>query len=100
VAKFQERVNLRLSSAALGPYVRLAGLITAIGFPISATQLIRAVIEAQLPQTELLCSYAEAALRGDKAAAHEVFDRVLSWNQGTIDAVRAAEDATVAAVTA
>ncbi len=92
VARMEERINLRLSSEVYRPYSRLAQLMTGLGHPITATGLVRILVESQVEQMEILIAYAEAALRGDKESAHEVYDQMLAWNQSTIDVARAVEE--------
>jgi hypothetical protein len=41
----------------------------------------------------MLCTYAEAALRGDVEARDAVFDAVLAWNENLINTARTVEDA-------
>lgn len=91
--RMEERINLRLSSEVYKPYVRLAQAITGMGHPMTATQLVRMLVEAQVEQTEMLCTYAEAALRGDVEARDAVFDAVLAWNESLINTARTVEHA-------
>ncbi len=93
MARMEERINLRLSSEVYKPYVRLAQAITGMGHPMTATQLVRMLVEAQVEQIEMLCSYAEAALRGDVEARDAVFDAVMAWNENQINTVRTVENA-------
>lgn len=91
MALYDTRVNLRLKAETLAPYTRLAALITAMGQKTSATELIRAFVEAQQEQAEMLCSYAAAAANGDKDSAAKVFDALMSWNESHIQLAREAE---------
>jgi hypothetical protein len=89
----EERINLRLSSEVYKPYVRLAQAITGMGHPMTATQLVRMLVEAQVEQTEMLCTYAEAALGGDVEARDAVFDAVMAWNENQLNTARTVENA-------
>ncbi len=91
--RMEERINLRLSSEVYKPYVRLAQAFTGMGYPMTATQLVRMLVEAQVEQTEMLCTYAEAALRGDVEARDAVFDAVMAWNENQINTARTVENA-------
>ncbi len=93
VAKMEERINLRLSTEVYRPYARLAQLMTGMGQPMTATGLVRILVEAQAEQTELICVAAEAAIRGDKEARDQVLDSVLSWNEAHLATARAVEAA-------
>jgi hypothetical protein len=89
----EERINLRLSSEVYKPYARLAQVITGLGHPLTATHLVRWLVEAQVEQVEMLCTYAEAAQRGDVAARDAVFDAVMSLNEAQIKTARTVEEA-------
>jgi hypothetical protein len=89
----EERINLRLSSEVYKPYARLAQAITGMGYPMTATRLVRVLVEAQVEQTEMLCAYAEAALRGNVEARNAVFDALMTWNENQIDTARTVENA-------
>ncbi len=93
MARMEERINLRLSSEVYKPYARLAQAFTGLGHPTTATQLVRMLVEAQVEQTEMLCAYAEAALRGDVQARDAVFDAVMAWNENQINTARTVENA-------
>jgi hypothetical protein len=93
VARMEERINLRLSTEVYKPYVRLAQLMTGMGQPMTATGLVRLLVEAQAEQTEMLCTLAEAAIRGDKESQHEVFEAVMAWNESQINTARVVENA-------
>lgn len=88
-----QRINLRLSDEVYEPYVILAQLLTGMGRPITATQLVREVVEGHVEQAEIVIAYARAALRGDEAAQRAVFEAMLAWHQAAIDVARAVEDA-------
>ncbi len=90
MAKMEARVNLRLASTTLEPYERLAEMMTKVGTPMTATQLIRLLVEEQLEQVEYLCSCAERALAGDKDSAMKVYDAILDWNESQIRVAREA----------
>jgi predicted DNA-binding protein len=90
MAKMEARVNLRLASTTLEPYERLAEMMTKVGTPMTATQLIRLLVEEQLEQVEYLCSCAERALAGDKESALKVYDAILDWNESQIRVAREA----------
>jgi predicted DNA-binding protein len=96
MVKMDARVNLRLAAATLEPYERLAGMMTRVGTPMNATQLIRLLIEDQLEQVEYLCSCAERALAGDKDSALKVYDAILDWNESQIRVAREAGKALAA----
>jgi predicted DNA-binding protein len=89
----EERINLRLSTEVYKPYERLAQLLTGMGQPMTATGLVRMLVEAQAEQTEMLCTAAEAAIRGDKEARNSVFDAVMAWNEAQIATARVVEAA-------
>lgn len=65
---------------------------------MTATQLVRHVVEAQVEQTELMVAYFEAVLHGNLAEAHSLYGKVLDWNQATVEVARAAEAAESARV--
>ncbi len=90
MARMEARVNLRLATETYTPYVKLAKLLTDTGIPMSATQLLRMLVEAQVEQTELLVTFGEAAVRGDRAAARKMWDAVMEWNQAELNVARAA----------
>jgi hypothetical protein len=89
MAKMDGRVNLRLDADTLALYTRFADLLTKVGTPMTATQLIRLFVEQQCEQVAYLCSCAERALEGDKGEAHKVFDAILDWNEAQIRVARA-----------
>jgi pantothenate kinase len=91
MALYDARVNLRLTSETLAPYTRLAALISSLGQKMTATELIRAFVEAQQEQAEMLCTYAAAAANGDKASAKKVFNALMDWNESYIELAREAE---------
>jgi hypothetical protein len=89
----EERINLRLSTEVYRPYARLAQIMTGLGQPMTATGLVRMLVEAQVEQTEMICVAAEAALRGDKEARDAVLDAMLTWNEAHIATARTVEAA-------
>ncbi len=91
--RMEERINLRLSSEVYKPYLRLAQAFTGMGHPMTATRLVRMLVEAQVEQMEMLCTYAEAALRGDVEARDNVFETVMAWTENQINTARTMEHA-------
>ncbi len=93
VPKMEERINLRLPTEVYAPYERLAQLLTGLGQPTTATQLVRTLVAGNVEQTTLLCASAAAALRGDQAAHDAVMDALHASQQAQLAAARAAVDA-------
>jgi hypothetical protein len=87
----EERVNLRLSSEVYKPYARMAQLMTGAGHPVSVTTLIRWLVESQVEQAEIMVTYLQAVLRGDLDVGHELFSKMLDWNQSALDLARTVE---------
>jgi hypothetical protein len=86
----EQRINLRLKDEVYAPYERLAQLLTGLGQPTTATQLVRTLVEGNVETTELLCASAAAALRGDREAHDAVMDALHASQQSQIAAAQAA----------
>jgi len=92
-SRMEQRINLRLSNETYRPYERLAQLLTGLGRPITATQIVRDIVETYVEQMEINIAYAEAALRGDKVSQERLFDAMLDLHQAQLNASRAVQDA-------
>ena len=72
---------------------KLAQLMTGLGRPMTATAIVRDLVETYLEQMEINIGYAEAALRGDTVAQEKLFNAMLALHQAQIDVARAVNDA-------
>lgn len=61
VTKFEERVNLRLTSEVFKPYARLAELMG-----VTVTEVMRDALTENIEVVEMLIAMAERAQAGDK----------------------------------